>query len=140
MIATANGISRRAAGYFQPPGRGRAGRGKPMKYQHIVVQTSCPDGEVAERLATALVEARLVACAQAAPIRSVYRWNGAVHRESECLLILKTRADRYAAVEARIRALHPYELPEIIAVPVLEGSSAYLSWLDAESSDVASDA
>lgn len=111
-----------------------------MKFQHILVQTSCPDEATADRLATALVEMRLVACAQSLPLRSTYRWNGAVRRESECLLVLKTRADRYADVEARLRALHPYEVPEIIAVPVLSGSAAYLSWLDAESSDDASSA
>ena len=111
-----------------------------MKFKHILVQTSCPDEATADRLADALVAARLVGCAQSVPIRSTYRWNGAVQRESECLLMLKTSADRYADVEARLRALHPYEVPEIIAVPILNGSAPYLAWLDAESSDVANDA
>ncbi len=99
----------------------------------LLVMTSLPDREAAERLAEALVEGRVAACVNIlAPCRSVYRWQGALQRDEEHPLVAKTTADRYAALEALIRANHPYELPEIVAVSVERGLPAYLDWVAAE--------
>ena len=99
----------------------------------LLVLTNLPDRETADRLAGALVEQRVAACVNIlAPCRSVYRWQGAVQREEEHPVLIKTTAERYPALEAAIRAAHPYELPEIIAVPIERGLPAYLAWLEAE--------
>jgi len=99
----------------------------------LLVLTNLPDRETAERLAGVLVEQRLAACVNIlAPCGSVYRWQGAVQREEEHPVLIKTTAERYPALEAAIRAAHPYELPEIIAVPIERGLPAYLAWLEAE--------
>ena len=101
----------------------------------LLVLTNLPDRTAAERLADALVEKRLAACVNIlAPCRSVYRWQGAVQHDEEHPLLIKTSADRYAALEAAIRAGHPYELPEIIAVPIERGLAAYLEWVATETS------
>ncbi|HWY23362.1 MAG TPA: divalent-cation tolerance protein CutA [Nevskia sp.] len=95
----------------------------------LLVTISCP-AAAAEALATALVEARLAACVSTLPgVRSVYRWQGQLERAEETLLIAKTSAARYAALEAEVRRLHPYELPEIVAVNVSGGLPAYLQWV-----------
>ena len=81
-------------------------------------------------IANALVTERLAACANiVSPIRSVYRWEGAVHDETEHLMIIKTRASLLTKVEARVKALHSYEVPEIIALPIVGGSVTYLDWV-----------
>jgi periplasmic divalent cation tolerance protein len=99
----------------------------------LLVLTNVPDRAVAERLADMLVEKRLAACVNIlAPCRSVYRWKGAVQHDEEHPMLIKTSAERYAALEQALRAGHPYELPEIIAVPVERGLAAYLDWVDAE--------
>ena len=99
----------------------------------LLVLTNLPDRETAERLAGVLMEKRVAACVNIlAPCRSVYRWKGAVQREEEHPVLIKTTAERYPALEAAIRAAHPYELPEIIAVPIEHGLPAYLAWVDAE--------
>jgi periplasmic divalent cation tolerance protein len=96
---------------------------------HVVLVTA-PDAEVGARIGRALVEEGLAACANLVPgIRSIYRWEGAVHDDAEVLLILKTRAALSAALAARVRALHPYQLPEVLALPVAGGSEAYLDWV-----------
>ena len=78
-----------------------------------------------------LVEKRLVACVNmVGPVRSVFLWKGKVEDESERLLLMKTRADRYAELETAIQELHPYDVPEVIAIPIERGSQAYLSWVD----------
>lgn len=102
--------------------------GDNTRYQ--LVFTTCPDAAVGERIAHTLVGERLAACVNVLPpMRSVYRWKGQVETASEHLLIIKIRAHDGAAVERRIRELHPYELPEVIAVPIVGGSDAYLAWL-----------
>ena len=99
----------------------------------LLVLTNLPDAASAEALATALIEARLAACVNIlTPCRSVYRWNGAVEQANEVPLLIKTSEERYAALEAAIRARHPYELPEIIALPIARGLPAYLAWIGAE--------
>ncbi len=106
-----------------------------MNYKHIVVFCSCPDEAVASRLASTLVTEGLAACVNRLPgAHSTYSWDGALCDEAEVLLTIKTLAERYPALEARIRALHPYEVPEIIAVPVVAGSAGYLDWVTRGSS------
>ena len=99
----------------------------------LLVFTNLPERAAAERLADALVEKKLAACVNIlAPCRSVYRWKGAVQHDEEHPMLIKTTRDRYPALEAAIRAGHPYELPEIIAVPAGRGLPAYLDWVEGE--------
>jgi periplasmic divalent cation tolerance protein len=94
---------------------------------------ACPDDANATRIAEALVEERLVACVNLLPgMRSYYRWQGALERADEVLLLAKTADDRADALRERILALHPYELPEVILVEVDGGLPAYLDWIAAE--------
>ena len=100
-----------------------------------VVLVTAPDPECGERLARALVEERLAACVNLVPgIRSFYRWEGRVQDDPEVLLVVKTQAGRAEALAARVQELHPYELPEVLELPVVGGSAAYLDWVFAESS------
>lgn len=94
---------------------------------------TCPDSDSAERLATALLERQLAACVNLLPgIRSLYRWQGNIERGEEVLLLIKSRAALLADLGAALRELHPYELPELIAVKVDSGLPAYLDWVLAE--------
>jgi periplasmic divalent cation tolerance protein len=103
---------------------------------NITVITNLPDRESALRIADALVEGRLAACVNVlGECTSVYRWKGALERAAEVPVLIKTRAELYPGVEQTIRALHPYELPEIIAVPIALGLPAYLEWVAAETAD-----
>lgn len=96
-----------------------------------VIFTTCPDPAVADSIARALIEERLAGCVNILPaMQSVYTWRGKTETASEHLLIIKARAADYPAIEARIRALHPYELPEIIAVRLTDALPEYLAWLD----------
>lgn len=106
-----------------------------MNPKHIVVFCSCPDEAVASQLASTLVSEGLAACVnRVSGVHSTYSWAGALCDEAEVLLTIKTLGERYPALEARIRALHPYEVPEIIAVPVVAGSAGYLDWVTRGSS------
>ena len=99
----------------------------------LLVLTNLPDLVGAETLAQALIEARLAACVNIlAPCRSVYRWQDAVEHAEEVPLLIKTTEDRYPALEAAIRARHPYELPEIVALSISRGLPEYLAWVDAQ--------
>ena len=99
----------------------------------LLVLTNLPERAAAERLADLLLEKRLAACVNIlAPCRSVYRWQGAVRHDEEHPLLIKTTAERYPALEQALRNGHPYELPEIIAVPIEQGLPAYLEWVAAE--------
>ena len=101
----------------------------------LLVLTNLPDRAAAEKLADALVAQQVAACVNIlAPCRSVYRWKGAVQHDEEHPVLIKTTQERYPALEAAIRAAHPYELPEIIAVPIERGLPAYLEWVTAETS------
>jgi len=96
----------------------------------LLVLTNLPDRAIAEKLAEALIRKRVAACVNIlAPCRSVYRWKGAVQHDEEHPVLIKTTRERYAALEAAIREAHPYELPEIVAVPIERGLPAYLAWL-----------
>lgn len=120
--------------------RDNAGFPRPtaMSATPLLVFANCPDADCAEAIAAALVEARLAACVNVlAPVRSVYRWQGAIERADEVPLLIKTTAARYAALEAAIRARHPYAVPEIVAVPIDRGLPAYLRWLADETDETA---
>ncbi len=102
-----------------------------MTQSALLVLTTVPDKVSAERIATLLVESRLAACVNILPgVQSVYRWQGAVERAEEIQLFIKTTTERYREVEEAIRTHHPYEVPEIIAVPIQQVSPAYLQWLN----------
>jgi len=99
----------------------------------IIVLCTCPDEAAGERIAAALVQERLAACVNRIPgIVSMYRWQGAVQRDSEHLLLIKTTRDRFDALRGRIVELHPYELPEVIAVDIALGHTPYLDWIARE--------
>ena len=100
----------------------------------VVVLVTCGKAAEAHRIARALVEGRLAACVNelAGRVRSVYRWKGEIESATEVPVLIKTRAERYAEVEAAIRSLHPYELPEIVAVSVVHGLDEYLEWVAGE--------
>lgn len=101
--------------------------------QTLLILTNLPDADSAHALATTLVSEHLAACVNVlAPCRSVYRWQGTIESAQEVPLLIKTTAARYADLEAAIRAAHPYELPEIIAVPIAHGLPEYLDWVVSE--------
>jgi periplasmic divalent cation tolerance protein len=102
----------------------------------LLVLTTLPNRESAESMAQSLVEGRLAACVSIlSPSRSIYRWQGTVEAADEVPLMIKTTEDRYPALEAAIQKQHPYEVPEIIALPVTGGLHDYLTWVDAETKD-----
>jgi periplasmic divalent cation tolerance protein len=104
-----------------------------MESTKLLVLTNLPDRAAAEKLADMLIADRLAACVNIlAPCRSVYRWKGAVQHDEEHPMLIKTTQARYPALEQALRAGHPYELPEIIAVPIERGLPAYLDWVGAE--------
>lgn len=106
----------------------RALKMKKPAYQLIL--TTCPDLRSARRVARALVEERLAACVNILPIeQSIYRWRGKIESARERLLVIKSERRAYHAIERRVRTLHPYELPEIIAVPLVAGHRRYLAWI-----------
>lgn len=94
-----------------------------------VVLVSAPSKEVAIAIATLLVNAKLAACVSLSPICSIYTWQGEVHTDDEWQLVIKTKLDQFEAIAAKVRENHPYEVPEIIALPIVAGSSPYLSWI-----------
>ena len=96
----------------------------------LLVMTTCDDAAVAERIAHRLVERHLAACVNVLPAaRSVYRWQGRVESADEYTLLIKTQASRFEALQAALVEAHPYELPEVLAVPIVTGSEEYLQWL-----------
>ena len=102
-----------------------------MGYLQVITSIDSPEG--ADRIGRVLVEQRLVACFQVfGPIRSTYRWNGAIEQADEWLCLAKTTSERLDELTERITALHPYETPEIIATPIVGGHSGYLDWISAE--------
>jgi periplasmic divalent cation tolerance protein len=101
----------------------------------IVVLTNVPDRALAASLARTLLDQRLAACVNiGAPIESIYHWQGRIETAGEIPVAIKTRASLYSNIEAAIRKLHPYDTPEIIAIPIVEGDAAYLAWVAAETS------
>ena len=108
-----------------------ASDGFPMAGDHLLVLCTCPGNTVAAEIATALIEQDLAACVnQVPPVKSWYRWEGHLEKEDEVLLLIKTTAARFAELEAMVRRLHPYDVPEVIGIPIAAGSEAYLKWID----------
>lgn len=102
-----------------------------MEYRLAI--TTCPDMDVADTIAATLVEEGLAACVNILPgARSVYEWQGKLEKEQELVLLIKSTGNRLAALEARLLELHPYELPELIVVPVIGGLAPYLSWIETQ--------
>jgi periplasmic divalent cation tolerance protein len=99
----------------------------------IVVLSACGSAEEAEKLARKLIDQRLAACVTVIPqVRSFYRWEGVVTDTAESLLVIKTTRDLFAPLRLALESAHSYEVPEILALPVIEGSANYLSWMDSE--------
>lgn len=97
---------------------------------NLIVLSTFPDADTAARIARSLVEEQLAACVNLVPtVRSVYRWQGSLCDEAEALAIIKTTAERYPALAARLAELHPYQVPEIVALPIAAGHAPYLAWL-----------
>ena len=98
---------------------------------YIVVYITVPDFETGKKIAKALVEEKLAACVNiTSQINSVYFWQGNIENDTEHLLIIKTRKDVFDRLEERVKQLHPYTVPEIIAMPIILGSKDYLNWID----------
>ena len=104
-------------------------RGLPELTEACVILVTAGSEAEAEALAEALVGERLAACVQLSPIRSRYVWKGAVQRDDEILLLIKTRAELFEIVRGKIRAIHSYDTPEIVALPITAGDADYLAWL-----------
>ena len=101
-----------------------------MTAQPLFVLTTLPDLSVAESIAAALITDKLAACISiGAPVQSLYHWQGKTETAAEIPMTIKTTADAYPALEATLRKLHPYELPEIVAVPIVAGLASYLAWI-----------
>ena len=99
----------------------------------IIVVTQVPDRAVATNLARALVEQRLAACVNiGAPVESIYHWRGRIETGEEIPVVIKTRSVLYSDVEAAVRKIHPYDTPEIIAIPITDGDARYLTWITDE--------
>jgi periplasmic divalent cation tolerance protein len=94
---------------------------------------TCPNLKSAEKISTTIVRERLAACVNLLPLKaSIFRWKGKVERAREVLMIIKTRRDAFQRLKRRIRALHPYDVPEIIATPIAAGDRSYLAWVRSE--------
>lgn len=101
----------------------------------VVVLVTCPDRNVAEDIASKLIEENIAACVNVlGGVTSLYRWEGRIERDTEVLLIIKTRLELLAAVETRVASLHPYDVPEVIGLPIAGGSEKYLHWIDSSTS------
>ncbi|MDX2011770.1 MAG: divalent-cation tolerance protein CutA [Myxococcaceae bacterium] len=99
----------------------------------VLVLSTAPSEDVAASLARTLVDERLIACANLVPqARSIYRWQGVVQDESEVLVLMKTQRRRLPALEARLKALHPYQVPEMLVFPATSGHTPYLAWVRSE--------
>ncbi len=106
-------------------------------FHHLLILCSCPDANIAKQIGDALVEERLAACVnRLGALRSSYDWGGQLQDEPEVLLLIKTLATSYEAIEMRIKALHPAALPEIIGIPIVAGSGPFLDWVRTQSTAV----
>ncbi len=101
-----------------------------MPHDHLLVINTCPDESIAKILAHHLIERKLAACVNILPkVTSIYAWQGEINTDQEVILLIKTSAQRYAALEQVLESQHPYETPEIIAIPIERGLDTYLQWI-----------
>ena len=101
------------------------------KNNYIIVLVTTPNKAEAEKISQSLLNDKLIACANIInPVTSFFLWSGKVERAEECLVVMKSRMDLFAELAERLKGLHSYEVPEILALPIVEGSKAYLDWMD----------
>ncbi len=98
--------------------------------EYCIILTTCPNTEEADRMASELIEQKLAACVQLSPVTSYYGWQGNPHSDAEIKLLIKTRSRLYDSVEHFIKQHHSYDVPQIVQIPILEGSDEYLDWVD----------
>jgi len=98
--------------------------------EYCIILTTCPDNEEADRMASELIKQKLAACVQLSPVTSYYSWEGNQHSDAEIRLLIKTRSRLYESVEHFIKQHHSYDVPQIVQIPILEGSDEYLDWVD----------
>ena len=104
-----------------------------MDNQYSVILITVPSDEVGEKIAVSLLEQNLAACVNILPaINSLYMWKGQAHHDQEILLVVKSRAELFEKIVPAVKRIHPYEVPEIIALPILMGSQSYLDWIGEE--------
>ena len=104
-----------------------------MAYAHIIVYITVPSREVGRQIADALLESKLVACVNIIPeISSIYHWQDSIEQDEELLLIAKTRTALFDRLATTVKRIHPYDVPEVIAMPIVAGSNEYLTWIDVE--------
>jgi periplasmic divalent cation tolerance protein len=103
-----------------------------MNTNYIIVLVTIADKAEAEKIAQKLLEEKLIACANIVnPVTSFFHWSGKIDKAEECLVVMKSRMDLFAELSERLKGLHSYEVPEILALPIVEGSRAYLDWMGA---------
>ena len=101
-----------------------------MKSDYIIILVTCKDKQEAEKITEALLNERLIACGNmVSPITSFFHWSGQIEKAEECLIIMKSRMNLFAQVAERVKRLHSYDVPEILALPIVDGSEAYFDWM-----------
>ena len=101
-----------------------------MDVENIIVLITCPNEEISDQIASSLLDQKLAACVNmTTPVSSLYTWEGEINRDEEMLLIVKSRADLFEDLIPAVKAVHPYDVPEIIALPIIMGSEDYLGWI-----------
>ncbi len=98
--------------------------------EYCIILTTCPSQEEANTMAASLIQKHLAACVQITGITSFYEWNNTLNNDNELLLLIKSKTSHYESIEAFIRKNHSYEVPEIVQIPIMKGSSAYLGWIN----------
>jgi periplasmic divalent cation tolerance protein len=105
---------------------------KQLKNDYIIILVTCKDKSEAEKITQSLLEQRLIACGNiVSPVTSFFNWLGKIDKAEECLIVLKSRLDLFVQVADQVKSLHSYEVPEVLALPIVEGSKAYLDWMNA---------
>ena len=103
-----------------------------MDKNYILILVATKDKQEAEKITKALLNERLIACGNiAGPVTSFFHWSGQIEKSEECLVVMKSRMDLFAQVAERVKGLHSYEVPEILALPIVDGSKTYLDWMNA---------
>ena len=101
-----------------------------MKNDYIIILVTCKDKSEAEKITQSLLEQRLIACGNiVSPIASFFNWLGKIDNAEECLIVMKSRLDLFRQVTEQVKGLHSYEVPEVLALPIIDGSKAYLDWM-----------